>query len=126
MTNFAAPNMTAIGNINPSGTWDLGSNLPIQLGTSFTIEAWVRPNSNNPAGGTIFYSSDGFQFGLLNGALYALWPAKDSVKGEIVLSPSVWTYVALTFDGQRMSLYVDGGPDVSERAGEDSPTRSRI
>jgi len=121
MTNFAAPNMTAIGNINPSGTWDLGSNLTIQLGTSFTIEAWVRPNSNNPAGGTIFYSSDGFQFGLLNGALYALWPAKDSVKGEIVLSPSVWTYVALTFDGQRMSLYVDGGPDVSERAGGGFP-----
>jgi len=113
MTNFAAPNMTAIGNINPSGTWDLGSNLPIQLGSSFTIEAWVRLNSSNAAGGTIFFSSDGFQFGVTSNSVMTVnWNGQSLISGQLPLSPMTWTYVAATFDGQTASLYLDGAPDV--------------
>jgi hypothetical protein len=113
MTNFAAPNMTAIGNITASATWDLGSNLPIQLGSAFTIEAWVRLDASNAAGGTIFFSSDGFQFGVTsNNVMTVNWNGQSLISGQLPLSPMTWTYVAATFDGQTASLYLDGAPDV--------------
>lgn len=90
-----------------------------QMGEEFTLEAWVRPSGAGEFSPIFYKQGEGGTYG------YALWagevedgvPAGEvndgtypvpQIEGKAELPPDVWNHVALTFDGARMRLYVDG------------------
>ena len=109
--SFAAPNMSAVGNVTPTSGWHLGE-LAVQVGVGFTIEAWILPSS---AYGAILANADqSFQFSMYNGVLSAAWQVGanfTTIMGQTQLG-AAWTHVAVTFDGTSATLYVDGVPDA--------------
>lgn len=102
----------------------------------FTLEAWVKPASVVPAPGpgiiekydTPAYNgyalrldgSNHLQAWILGASSYA------NVTGTTVLPVGKWSYVAAVYDGQSLTLYVNGMPDgsvhttLNPSAGQDS------
>jgi Ca2+-binding RTX toxin-like protein len=91
----------------------------LQLTEEFTLEAWVRPDGKQTEGVAIskqagsFYSYQLYagsrEFaGVPEGFLgYEPWAWED-VEDEEALSAKVWSHLALTYDGAKLRLYVNG------------------
>ncbi|XP_077013201.1 pappalysin-2 [Tamandua tetradactyla] len=112
---------------------------------AFTVEAWVKPEGgqNNPAiiagvfdncSHTI--SDKGWALGIRSAKDQGRQDARfffslrtDRVKAATVVTshsryrPGMWTHLAATYDGQRMTLYVDG-TQVASQPGQSGPLNS--
>jgi len=89
----------------------------LQLGEEFTLQAWVRPDTAETWAPVISKDPAPFNYQLYAGAASAGVPAgyTDSgvsgwggVTGEEALVPKTWSHLALTYDGARLRLYVNG------------------
>lgn len=121
MSNFAAPNMTAVGTIGGPGMvgWQLGGVqnlgglvLPMSFaqGARFTIEAWVLAGPN-AANAQILVKELEFALEIVSGLISAGWEdGSPQLTGSTVLQPG-WHYIAVTFDGTALTIYLDGAPD---------------
>ncbi len=94
------------------------------LTEGFTLESWVRPESASNEWAPILAKEMGggeaayeLAWWLYEGAGYANQPAggvgsapgeSDEAEAEDALPVDVWSHVALTYDGARLRLYVDG------------------
>ncbi|KAM5238615.1 pappalysin-2 [Ctenodactylus gundi] len=112
---------------------------------AFTVEAWVKPEGgqNNPAiiAGVFDNCSHtandkGWALGIHSGkdkgrrdARFFFSLRTDRVKKATTVTshssyqPGTWTHVAATYDGQRMTLYVDG-TRVASSSGQSGPLNS--
>jgi len=76
--------------------------------TAMTIELWVRPRSL-PATGRMGLVDDDGRFGFFvypPGVVRAMSPA--ALDTPLPLVVGAWTHVAFTYDGAKMTLYVNG------------------
>jgi hypothetical protein len=98
----------------------------LDLTNSFTLEAWVRPNS---VSNTYPVASKLNKYGGAEGAGYALTTAakpvgsvlssgtlKTVAASESKLSAETWAHLAFTSDGETLRLYVDGTQVASASA----------
>jgi len=110
---------TKTGDPNPSVTFKPGSSLSTNSfslnGNTFSVDFWFNvPNLSQGAVnlvslsgiGSISLNSDG----LLN--LNILQPNGSSINltSAVAVTADNWNYVAVTFDGQQASLYLNGSP----------------
>jgi hypothetical protein len=91
----------------------------LQLTEEFSLEAWVRPASSQKFAPVISKETSNFySYRLLAGSrevagvpegLLADEPFSwEDIQGEEVLPVDAWSHLALTYDGARLRLYVDG------------------
>lgn len=113
--SFAAPNMTASGLISGAASWGLGTPAADFGSAPFSLEAWVMPEEAG-ATATILTQSDVFWFGVEQGVLTAGWSGHDGLIGVTPLAPNTWCYVAVTYDGTNLTLFVDGAQDAQVAA----------
>jgi Concanavalin A-like lectin/glucanases superfamily len=94
------------------------------LRDEFTLEAWVRPESESDewapilakelGGGEVaeglawWLYEGGSEPNVPNGGTETTSGERNEALGEDPLPTDVWSYVALTYDGSRVTLYVDG------------------
>uniref|UniRef100_A0A2K5EGT5 Pappalysin 2 n=1 Tax=Aotus nancymaae TaxID=37293 RepID=A0A2K5EGT5_AOTNA len=112
---------------------------------AFTVETWVKPEGgqNNPAViAGVFdncshtVSDKGWALGIRSGkdkgkrdARFFFSLRTDRMKKATILishsryQPGTWTHLAATYDGQRMTLYVDG-TQVASSLGQSGPLNS--
>src|SRR5205085_704040 len=89
----------------------------------FTIAGWFR----FPTGfrkGFLFNKSPNFCVTFRGDNLYAhLYPPNQEpgIQGSTVIQPGIWYHIALAYDGDTLSLYVNGGLDVSGSTTWNSP-----
>lgn len=124
MSSFAAPNMTAIGTMGGTAAWDVGQPaVSFAQGQPFSIEAWifVGPGALN---GAVVTKPNEFYLGVMGGVLCGGWFGQGSLlTGATVLAPNAWHFVAATYDGATLTLYLDGAPDSSmSYAGPGNPS----
>jgi hypothetical protein len=89
------------------------SNLP-QGNAARAIEAWINPSST--LSGTIFnYGSttqnQGFGLAYINQHVYLIGESNDVI-GSMTIPTGQWTHVAVSYDGNSASLYVNGAIDT--------------
>lgn len=114
MTSFAAPNMTAVGTIGSSGAWETAvPGLSFAAGAPFTLEAWVRFTGAGPQNAQILTKPGEFAFWVAGGVLGAGWVGGAAAVGQTVMQPEVWYFLAVTYDGQTLTLYVDGAAEAT-------------
>ena len=106
--------------VNTDGYGNVGNSDDLDFdGTkTFTMAAWVKPNSSNMTG-YIFTKYDRFvagqyQFGVEGGKLIGHretppWQAT----GATSLQPNQWYHLATTFDGSQIRVFVNGVEDGS-------------
>jgi hypothetical protein len=105
--SFAAPNMTASGAVDAKGSWSLGD-PGVDFSQNFTVEAWVfLAQSPAPGQATIFQAAGPFALTLSQGFLGA-GTASGHAQAPEALAQETWCYVAATYDGTTLSLFVDG------------------
>jgi chitodextrinase len=88
----------------------------LDLTSAMTLEAWVYPSQLGSFWRTIITKeqSNGLVYGLFANsdsatpAAVTALPAQDIVRGSNRLLKSTWTYVAATYDGAALRLYVNG------------------
>lgn len=95
----------------------------------FTLEAWVCPNTTQPTAGLAAKTQQS-EFGLLaeNGVphfLVHLGGRYVSANGTAPLAPNTWSHVAGVFDGQSVSLFVNG-ERVAQAAGSGARQRNDL
>jgi DNA-directed RNA polymerase subunit RPC12/RpoP len=91
-----------------------------------TIETWVYVTSFNPSGGVALVGKDGVyndrQFQLGMGLDKGRWVFRPFIgvpaglfliNGTVSIRAKTWYHVAMTFDGSRLRLFVNGQPDGS-------------
>lgn len=93
------------------------SSRDLQFPNGFTIEAWVEPTSGHPWTPIVTkQGGEGFSYGLFAGGSTEGVPA-GYIRSEGELGPGVagseleagiWSYVALTYDGEDLRLYING------------------
>ena len=97
---------------------DLGSRFDAAGATPFSVEAWIRPASTPPLGAQAHLVSkeqeiprrEGWALGRNGGFLTFSRHqsgAEDTIVFPVALPTTSWTYVAGTFDGSVMRLYVN-------------------
>lgn len=103
---------------------EIGGDKPVELGTAYTILAWVRPADGDPPdAGTIFYTQHGTNAtleigtddrvdGIAYGAYDPGWPGW-VVEGDEILPADTWTHVVFRVDGTDLRLYVDAVLDAA-------------
>ena len=86
----------------------------LRLSPALTLEAWIRPGTDFSGSGTVLAKRDSYELRILNNpvprAVGAIWVGGDreAITSQAKLEHGVWQHVALTFDGSRLALYVDG------------------
>jgi hypothetical protein len=97
----------------------------LQLSEEFTLEAWVKPEGNFTEEPIIFKEDE-------NGPSYAVGigvgasgKVEGYAEGEEITAPqtvqkNVWTYLAYTYDGNSMRLYVDGALAATKVVGNET------
>lgn len=124
-----AQNGTVVGGVvATAGQMDGGASFPnfpntgdsidvsaINLGTAFTVQAWVKPATGSAASATFIriaenLFSTGFYLGKAGsgGAQYQLIVNNDFTLVGGTLADGVWAWVVGTFDGTTATLYVNG------------------
>ncbi|HEU4904610.1 MAG TPA: LamG-like jellyroll fold domain-containing protein, partial [Solirubrobacterales bacterium] len=98
----------------------------LDLTGSFTVEAWVRPRSLEPWSPVFnkydYTTNSGYTLNASNASgLPVGWLADSealtATSGEQALPTDQWSYLALTYDGEYLRLYLDG----KEAAATESP-----
>ncbi len=86
----------------------LPADLPVK-GNQFTVEAWVKPTETSGLR-NIIEKDDSFRIAiddeLLVGAVHTGQPMNDFGSRRVV--SNIWHHVALVYDGDKASLYLDG------------------
>jgi hypothetical protein len=104
---------------------DLGNGSAWNIGTTFSFEAWVRPESRNPVGSMVFNkwtsgTEDKHLFILNNGLpQFALFGTGIVITGATTVPLNSWTHIAATYDGTTAKLYINGVQDGSQAATAD-------
>lgn len=107
-----------------TGFVEVPSSSSLELTEAFTLEAWVRPQAVE---GPVFSKEAsgflGYSFGITGGIeVSALFGSTENeeeesyVEGPEDIIPGVWSHVALTFDGTKLRLFVNGLLVASEAA----------
>ncbi len=85
------------------------------LGNAFSIEVWVKSDSQNSNIQTIFSKREatnlvnGYDLRLVNNVVSFHWNNGQSVSsGGIQITNNRWYHIAVTYDGSDYSLYIDG------------------
>ena len=114
--------ISAVGSSNAlafdgtSGNSVDGSNSNLPQGNSpRTIEAWVNPSATANATvfnyGTSGTANEGFGLAYFNQHVYLIGETNDVV-GSITIPTGQWTHLAISYDGNAASLYVNGALDT--------------
>jgi len=127
---------------NPSGGHDGGGSMSFagtanyitlanepqfDFGKSFTIAAWVKDSTASPAFETILLKTGAYFIRRtnLNDTLSVSWDGTLFSNGDLSFADGSWHHIALTFDGNRFTIYNDGvqtGPSGdSAVAASDNP-----
>ena len=95
----------------------VASSASLELGAQMTLEAWVRPTTEQFDRRTVVYR-EGNMYSLYAGhnSRRSLRPSSSirvgssprSVNSGVSLEPGAWTHLAATYDGARFHLYIDG------------------
>ena len=113
----------------------IADNASVRLTGPVTLEAWVRPRSKSDRRTVIFKSLPGWQStcctprpspigGGLGGEPIGFVDG-DGVRGPGGLPLDQWSHLAMTYDGSRQRLYVDGTEVASvARTGRSLPARA--
>jgi hypothetical protein len=86
----------------------------LRLSSALTIEAWIRPRADTSGAGTVLAKRDCYELRVQNNpgprAVGAVWVGGDrqAITSQAQLEHGIWQHVALTFDGSRLALYVNG------------------
>ena len=98
---------------------DCGTDTSLDLAEQLTIEVWIKGNNNNYSWARIvdkyqFFVHQGFSFVRepnTNSVMLDFWAtdgSKHSCGALIPVFDEQWHYVATTFDGNVVKMYVDG------------------
>ena len=99
----------------------------LQLGEEFTLESWVRPEGELSQAPAIFKESTegspsyglgiGFDTpGKPEGQIGKAGNAHQDIAAGASLEPEVWSHLALTYDGAKLRLYVNGTLETTKYA----------
>jgi hypothetical protein len=106
---------------------NLGNNPKFDITNQITVSAWIKINAFDKGYQTIISkgdtawrlqrhrSTDSLEFGCM-GLPLASNPRWGGIYGKVGVNDGQWHHAAGTYDGRKISLYVDGVLDVSEDA----------
>ncbi|MBI2931814.1 MAG: LamG domain-containing protein [Planctomycetes bacterium] len=86
----------------------------LRLSSALTLEAWIRPGSDISGSGTILAKRESYELRVFKNpmprAVGAIWIGgeREPITSQAKLEHEVWQHIALTFDGSRLALYVNG------------------
>jgi hypothetical protein len=86
----------------------------LRLSSALTLEAWIKPGTDISGAGTVLAKRDSYELRILLNpvprAVGAVWIGgnREPITSHAKLDLDVWQHVALTFDGTRLALYVNG------------------
>lgn len=86
----------------------------LRLSSALTLEAWIKPGTDISGAGTVLAKRDSYELRILKNptpkVVGAVWIAgeREQITSQAKLEHEIWQHVALTFDGLRLALYVDG------------------
>ena len=104
---------------------DLGNHAKFNITSQVTVSAWIKVNAFDINYQTIISKgdtswrlqrhagNDSLEFGCM-GLPLASNPTWGGIYGKINVNDGQWHHIAGTYDGMKISLYVDGVLDVSE------------
>jgi|GEM_PF-2267625 len=104
-------------NLDGNAYIDLGTvlnlNISFQGNSPYTFECWVRPQGAD-VNGTIFSKDEEFILGIKGGCIYMERTGQiGPLQGSTTLKEDVWYYVAVSYDGQTITLYLNGDIEAS-------------
>jgi concanavalin A-like lectin/glucanase superfamily protein len=115
------PGGTNLVNLQTNGYLELGNQVALKFDGSspFSIEAWIQPHAGSLTGSfPIFSKVTEFELSIINGVLSAKTATQQNAcVGQTSLAIDQWNYVAVTFDGTYMYLYLDGCQDAQQKTG---------
>ena len=96
----------------------------LDLTNGMTLEAWVKPSSLAGSARTALFKeqSNGFEYALYAGNEAGLPAGRVQTDGDRrVVGPKrhpggAWTYLALTYDGSKQTLFLNGAPVANSSA----------
>jgi hypothetical protein len=86
----------------------------LRLSSGLTVEAWIRPRADGSGAGTVLAKRDCYELRIQNNpgprAVGAVWIGgnREAITSQAQLEHGIWQHIALTFDGSRLALYVNG------------------
>jgi hypothetical protein len=110
---------TSAGLDGVSGTVQIPAAASISPSSALSIEAWIRPTAYPSSSNSILRKDGQYALRLTQGGavIFRLWQGGTTydLTSPVGVAPvDSWTYVAGTWDGTTMTLYVDGNPVASE------------
>lgn len=109
---------------NPDGRVVIHDSSSLHFTNSFTIMAWVKPNTTTPFKDVLskYTPGDPVTFSLKQDAYNrGIWEIDTSIGGgyynvwsNALIQVDVWQHVAVTYNGVVLQFYINGVPDNSE------------